>query len=445
MTKASPAIKSTSNTTPSISGSHSPPLLNAAQNVSNDTVTNNDDDDDDDFFILNKYIPDKEVKEFEFDPSFNTQKDSSVSVGQEGSIPGDSTKSSLNADETPVEFKELSGSNTPDSVQVLTFETSESDREEDFDSSEYKPKRRKRSSPSSNRNLRSSTKIGSVDPIEYSAPVPAAFDDSLDLSSASPNASSATSEPVISSLELLRKRREERRLQELRENPGDNGQAPFEVGLFIRTGIRDLESVPTVSLVIKSNEKIGPAFKQYFETALEHTKSFPVDTTIFVWNSQRIFELSTPSLLGVSQTAPTMLVTAYIKEVFEETSQREFDEKLKGLEELDYDKLSEAKLEEGKLALAAQEAEKSKSESPSNEVAHFPIVLKGKDNKPIIVKVSATTPIEKIAKYYLTQKGIDMSKLSDMRLVFDDEDIDIGGVVGDTELEADFSVDVYVD
>lgn len=110
--------------------------------------------------------------------------------------------------------------------------------------------------------------------------MPAAFDDSLDLSSASPNSSSTASEPVISSLELLRKRREERRLQELRENPGDNEQAPFEVGLFIRTGIRDLESVPTVSMVIKSNEKIGPAFKQYFETALEHSKSFPVDTTI---------------------------------------------------------------------------------------------------------------------------------------------------------------------
>ncbi|KAH3672280.1 hypothetical protein WICMUC_004375 [Wickerhamomyces mucosus] len=72
----------------------------------------------------------------------------------------------------------------------------------------------------------------------------------------------------------------------------------------------------------------------------------------------------------------------------------------------------------------------------------FNIVLKSEDNKKIIVEVSSITPISKLVDYFLAKKGLPSS--TKVKLLFDDEELDLAGRVGDTELEEDFSIDVYV-
>lgn len=75
---------------------------------------------------------------------------------------------------------------------------------------------------------------------------------------------------------------------------------------------------------------------------------------------------------------------------------------------------------------------------------YFPIGLKGRDNKRIEVQVSSTTPIQKLLDYYVSVKGMAAPAPGSAQLIFDDEPLDMHGVVGDTELEEGFEVQVVV-
>ncbi|EGV64088.1 hypothetical protein CANTEDRAFT_134665 [Yamadazyma tenuis ATCC 10573] len=74
----------------------------------------------------------------------------------------------------------------------------------------------------------------------------------------------------------------------------------------------------------------------------------------------------------------------------------------------------------------------------------FTIFLKGKDNKRMPVSVTAATPTINLLKYYFEKSGV--SEVTDLEsgiLVFDDEPMDLSDVVGHTELEEDFEVEVH--
>lgn len=84
------------------------------------------------------------------------------------------------------------------------------------------------------------------------------------------------------------------------------------------------------------------------------------------------------------------------------------------------------------------------AEEPILVDEYFPIGLKGRDNKRIEVQVSSTTPIRKLLDYYVSVKGIAAPAPGAAHLIFDDEPLDMDGVVGDTELEEGFEVQVVV-
>lgn len=83
------------------------------------------------------------------------------------------------------------------------------------------------------------------------------------------------------------------------------------------------------------------------------------------------------------------------------------------------------------------------SDVPQNN-AFFVIGLKGKDNKRIDVEVSSQTPIRKLLEYYISEKGINANDAKNARLIFDSEELLLSDTVGDTELEEDFEVEVYI-
>jgi hypothetical protein len=78
----------------------------------------------------------------------------------------------------------------------------------------------------------------------------------------------------------------------------------------------------------------------------------------------------------------------------------------------------------------------------ANGDGYFRISLKGKDNDPVAALVIAETPIMKLIEHYRAKKNLGPN--AKVRLEFDDEDLDPKQTVGDTELEEDFTVDVYV-
>lgn len=75
---------------------------------------------------------------------------------------------------------------------------------------------------------------------------------------------------------------------------------------------------------------------------------------------------------------------------------------------------------------------------------YFEIGLKGKDNKRISVQVCPTTKLSDVLTHYLKAKEIETSAATKAKLLFDDEELDLNGVVGDTELEDEYEVQVVV-
>lgn len=82
----------------------------------------------------------------------------------------------------------------------------------------------------------------------------------------------------------------------------------------------------------------------------------------------------------------------------------------------------------------------------NDEEGVFSIGLKGKDNKRISCKVTPQTKIERLLKFYLKKKGIDESSINlpSVKMIFDDEELDLNDIVANTELEDDFEIQIII-
>lgn len=120
------------------------------------------------------------------------------------------------------------------------------------------------------------------------------------------------------------------------------------------------------------------------------------------------------------------------------TSDIELSEDEDGLNDVDLSKPT------GKRIGGENSADIDKITGSDDDLLYFIIGLKGKDNKRIEVKVTASTPILNIAKYFMLKKDITSHDASAIKLVFDDELLDLRQTVGDTELEEDFEIQVVL-
>lgn len=92
--------------------------------------------------------------------------------------------------------------------------------------------------------------------------------------------------------------------------------------------------------------------------------------------------------------------------------------------------------------------DRSRSNDDSNTNAedmneeYFPVIVVGKDKKRFKVDIKPSTKISAIAKYYLQKAGLLES--TKVKLLFDDEELDLNDTVQNTELEEDFMIDVII-
>ncbi|CEP24604.1 unnamed protein product [Cyberlindnera jadinii] len=146
-----------------------------------------------------------------------------------------------------------------------------------------------------------------------------------------------------------------------------------------------------------------------------------------------------------------------------ENEQRERDKRLRQLErEEELDRFAHAKINDDAYETYADDDEfrdidkEIDMESATNEgmvhlepgpaeneqdSAYFKIVLKCDEKTRMEVKVKPDTELSRIAEHYLAKSGLPST--TKIRLVFDDEDLNLNETVGDTELEEGFTVDVY--
>lgn len=83
---------------------------------------------------------------------------------------------------------------------------------------------------------------------------------------------------------------------------------------------------------------------------------------------------------------------------------------------------------------------------PSKREGYFVISLKGKDGRKFPVRVHSNTEIKSLVSYYLKQQHIDEATFdfSKARVNFDDEDLDLQGTVGDTDIETDEQIHIFI-
>jgi hypothetical protein len=222
----------------------------------------------------------------------------------------------------------------------------------------------------------------------------------------------------------------------------------FPVGIIIKTLLPGLEMIPPFVSPQTSATTFGVIKRLYMASIRKYFHEDAVgfqylrENSVLVWTNTIVFDVATPHSIGVKRSQPSMLLYAMVKEDYEKHRQAELEAKLVQENNIDYDELLN---QEEERLLAANRAALLEQKESSKEIEerYFPIHLKGKDNTVVSVQVNAETVISKLVDYYRKQRAIDPSVT--IRLSFDDEDMDLSQTVGDTELEEDFTIDVFLD
>jgi hypothetical protein len=187
------------------------------------------------------------------------------------------------------------------------------------------------------------------------------------------------------------------------------------------------------------------------------------ENVVLMRDSMELLDFMKPDSLNISapEVGPIELdLGLYTRSQIITIQEYKEQEKIKKLRELEHeeelDRIAKAEIQMDRYDLHADDKEFEEIDKEieykvrhltaepeeSEEDGYFKITLKGGDKAKIEVKVKPDTLISKLASYYLKKTGLQPT--TRLRLVFDDEDLDLNDTVGDTELEEDFTVDVYV-
>lgn len=222
-------------------------------------------------------------------------------------------------------------------------------------------------------------------------------------------------------------------------------------------------------------------FSRIFESSLLHFKTkflseptfqpecYTAEQTAFIWIEGRMeirpfykpstLRISPPNTVDYEDSIPPTLVTILlIPKMHTKDYMKIYPEFSKSSLSLDDSELSKEidKLEQREKHSIEDDSdslfdedeviENNNPDVVSAEVQsadnYFVIGLKGSDNKRVEVQVSPDTKIEKLLEYYIKVKKLENIDLNKVRLIFDDEPLDLNGLVGDTELEEDFEVQI---
>jgi hypothetical protein len=234
-------------------------------------------------------------------------------------------------------------------------------------------------------------------------------------------------------------------------------QSAFPVSMDVKIEIGELGQFGR-EFDMQSNDR----FRALRRRILEHlsgkgiapgTASYrAVQEGYFMHDSVRVFDSSSPMSLNISRYTPTMKIALMTPEDFERRQRAMEEEYARRREQALQEQREKERLEREEEERAAQAAATAAAEEEENEAddaadnaaddGFFTVYMKGKDNDAIGVQVNAETEIKKLAAYYKKKKNL--ANNATIRLEFDDEDLPVDGVVGDTELEEDYSIDVYV-
>lgn len=235
----------------------------------------------------------------------------------------------------------------------------------------------------------------------------------------------------------------------------------FPVGYVIQTKIPILlqllpASIPPIVITESSSTRLGVVKSKYLSQLYKYLENSPdalvyfgevSNDIVFAYENTLVFDFSTALTLNIQadineqgEKGCSLLFDAYIRIEYDQQRQREFDEKLL---EVDNDEKQE---EIDQLLQEQMETARRKQEQENQEISieegYFRVNMKGKDNIPVTVQVNSQTSIQKLIDYYRAKHNILANQ--NIQLVFDDEDLDPLDLVGSTELEEDFTIDVHI-
>ncbi|ANB15179.1 hypothetical protein AWJ20_2803 [Sugiyamaella lignohabitans] len=216
----------------------------------------------------------------------------------------------------------------------------------------------------------------------------------------------------------------------------------FEVSVNISSDMPELGNCRSTVMTMKSNEPFGVLKILYTKHCVENRLNYfepkaielLIETAVLVWNDTVLNEdVVTPSSLGITNANSVMSINIM--------SRFDYDNKQKSsVERL----LSEENYTlQAILASTSTQTDTRELQKPDNlGPAYFRVRLKDKDNAQFEVRVNSETKISKLVDFYLRNKNLPQN--TKIRLDFDEEPLDLDGVVGDTELEEDYTIHVYI-
>ena len=259
---------------------------------------------------------------------------------------------------------------------------------------------------------------------------------------------------IIATEEYAQLIQEEERKKKLQENASHREKATQTDDAFFNLEIVDPQREKTLehnSVVIDLEEEnaIDISPKSISTLTLSVLQSMTVSELLMFYKYKALLpnELSVQLFMGRTLLDPREKLedlgieynqVLQVKYNLDELSELRAESALEG--ELDLGEEDDFDLEETKKGIAA--TTNPISNDADSRTEYFSIFVAGRDKKRFKVSVKPSTKISDILKFYLQKSGLPSS--TDLKLVFDDDDLDLTATVADTELEDEFMIDAVI-
>lgn len=220
----------------------------------------------------------------------------------------------------------------------------------------------------------------------------------------------------------------------------------FTVTVYIKSANEQLKKFDT-QLDVQSDIKFSELKNNYLEHLKQQKCSKKIfdhaQSTSFIFKTVKLDQATRLSVVNVKECNPEVSLELMTdQELYEYLKKRKEAEEQRLLQEENTNS-EDVSQNDGEIDYENMPNEHEKAaKTPSKDESSFRIKMRGADGVEHLCMVRPQTAISSLVEFYRKKASIDANK--PIKLEFDDEPLNQDETVGDTELEDDFTIDVYL-